>query len=238
MQLEILDHIENPNKQNLSKAKVTNGEQQIIDFVRESINVVKHSSSIKSDLINAPGRDKICMDIDKKLYTDSYKYIEDEGVKMNSSCCSSESSSSLASSMMSSESHHNVNDVMSQSNSSNDIIDEEIEYEDDIEDGMMKVHLNGKLDNVSINSNRDMILNLVSMNTNAAKMNKETVTTPNNNTPLSFVPSSTRAGEGMAGSANPTTTPASTPSLSLRGLYVIVAFVGAARGWVVWHGTV
>ena len=212
MQLDILDHIETQNKQNLSKAKVTNGEQQIIDFVRESINVVKHSSSIKSDLSNAPDRDKICMDIDKKLYTDSYKYIEDEGVKMNSSCCSSESSSSLASSMMSSESHHNVNDVMSQSNSSNDIIDEEIEYEDDIEDGMMKVHLNGKLDNVAINSNRDMILNLVSMNTNAAKMNKETVTTPNNNTPLSFVPSSTRAEEGMAGSANPTSTPASMTS--------------------------
>ena len=89
MQLEILDHIENPNIQNLSKAKVTNGEQQIIDFVRESINVVKHSRSIKSDLSNAPDRDKICMDIDKRIDTDSYKYIEDEGVKMNSSCCSS-----------------------------------------------------------------------------------------------------------------------------------------------------
>ena len=88
-------------------------------------------------------QDKTCLDVDRDIEKGFEKDTEDEGVKMNSSCCSSESSSSLASSMTSSESHHNVNDVnmMSQSNSTNDIINEEIDEEDHVHEGIHKINL-------------------------------------------------------------------------------------------------
>ena len=69
-------------------------------FVREEdINLVKQTISISRDLINASNQDKACVvDKEKEEGFDTEEDVEDEGVKMNSSCCNSESSSSLASS--------------------------------------------------------------------------------------------------------------------------------------------
>ena len=191
-----------------------NNERNQKNIVRESINLVNQTKSIKRDLINADNSDIECLGIDKGIEEGLEKDIEDEGVKMNSSCCSSESSSSLASSMMSSESHHNVNDVMSVSNSSNDIINEEIDEEDeDVHKGIRKISLNGNIDNVTINSGRDMRLNLANMNGIDATMSKQTATTPNNNTSLTFVPSTSCSDAIMTtGTVHPTTSAASMSS--------------------------
>ena len=194
-----------------NNARKRNAGKEKKHFVREeNINLVKQTISINRDLINASNQDKACVD---KGLEEGFENedVEDEGVKMNSSCCSSESSSSLASSMMSSESHHNVNDVMSQSNSSNDIINEEIDEDDDIHKSISKINLNGNLDNVIVASSRDMRLNLANMN--GMEGNKEKITTPNNNTSISFEPSSSHLDGGMTtGIVQPTSSAASMSS--------------------------
>ena len=214
MQLDKQHPTENPIKVRTRVRNKKRNEEKQKRFVRESLNVVKNPKSIQINSNNAPNRDKLCLDIDNDFEEATDKDIEDEGVKMNSSCCSSESSSSLASSMMSSESHHNVLDVMSQSNSSNDIIDEEVDEEDnDAQDSMSKINLNRKLDNAAIALSRDMRLNLANMTVMDATMNKQIATTPNNNTSLTFVPSSSGSDASMTrGTVHPTETAASMSS--------------------------
>ena len=211
---------ENPITGSITRNSKTsnNNEEKCKHFVRQEINIVNNCKSGKENCYVTSTENNSCLDVDQFAQRFE-KDIVDEGVKMNSSCCSSESSSSLASSMMSSESHQNINlnesNMMSQSNSSNDIIDEEIDEQIHNEEEISEINLNTKLDNTNADSKRDMRLHFKMANANGvhSRMEKEIVTTPNNNTSLTFGPSAPCSEATMiAGIAQPASAAASMSS--------------------------